>query len=72
MDIFIPVTTEIEKKEIDFSKYVFVPVNQLHSNFIVLSLEPASMLGLKQISDFKYLLEANKEYSILKVVSLKK
>jgi len=72
MDIFIPVTSEIGKKKIDLGKFVFVPVNQLYSNFIVLSLEPASMLGLKQIPDFKYLLEEGKEYPILKVVSLKK
>ena len=72
MDIFIPVTIEKENKEIDFTRYLFVPVNQLYSNFIVLSLEPASMLGLKQIPDFKYLLEAGKEYPILKVVSSKK
>jgi hypothetical protein len=49
------------------SNYYFIPINQLSSNLIALALEPQSMLGLINYNEYKYLLKAKSDYSILKV-----
>jgi len=46
--------------------YYFVPINQLHSNLLVLALEPQSMIGLVTYKEYKYLLKGN-SYPILRV-----
>ena len=46
--------------------YYFVPINQLHSNLLVLALEPRSMIGLVTYKEYKYLLKGN-SYPVLRV-----
>ena len=47
--------------------YIFVPVKQLHSNFLVTVFEPQSMLGLAQREGFEYLLQENQMFPILRI-----
>ncbi|MFP4557626.1 MAG: M14 family metallopeptidase [Bacteroidales bacterium] len=47
--------------------YYVVPTNQLHSNFLVMSFEPQSMLGLPQRSGFEYLLKDNSIFPIYRL-----
>ncbi|MBK7338076.1 MAG: hypothetical protein IPJ00_18790 [Saprospirales bacterium] len=48
--------------------YIFIPTNQLKGNLLVLALEPKSMLGLVTYKQFAHLLEAGKEFPVLRVV----
>ncbi len=75
-EISMSVDEEIENRfpavakvrvEANLSDYVIVPVNQIKSNFLVLSFEPQSMIGLAQYEKFSYLLEAGKSFPILRV-----
>lgn len=54
-------------KNIDESKYYFIPINQLKNNMIVIALEPKSMLGLITYKKFEYLLKKGENYPILRV-----
>jgi hypothetical protein len=47
--------------------YLFIPIAQLHSNFLVSLFEPQSMLGLAQREGFEYLLKENKVFPVLRV-----
>ncbi len=47
--------------------YYYLPIDQLHSNKMALALEPQSMLGLVNYSEFNYLLEKQKIYPVLRV-----
>jgi hypothetical protein len=49
--------------------YYFVPINQLHSNLLVLALEPQSQVGLADADSFKYLLRG-RHYPVLRLESL--
>ncbi len=48
------------------SEYVYVPLNQLKRNLIVLTFEPQSMVGIIQYPHFKYLTE-KKFFSVIRV-----
>ncbi len=56
------------KRPIDISirheQYIFIPVKQLHSNFLVLALEPLSDIGLVQEPDFDYLLKEQEWFPV--------
>ena len=68
--IFNPIVKINEISEsIDFSKYYFIPVNQIKNNMIVIALEPKSMLGLVTYKKFEHLLKAGENYPILRVVN---
>ncbi|MFH1198040.1 MAG: M14 family zinc carboxypeptidase [bacterium] len=54
--------------EINPFDFYFIPMNQLHNNFIVQALEPQSEIGLATYKDFEYLVRKNKSYPILKVI----
>jgi hypothetical protein len=72
-EINVPVLTQRELTNIDLKKYLFVSTKQLYSNFLVQCLEPASMFGLAQLNKyFKYLLQPEKDFSVLRVVSTSK
>ena len=61
---------KVEKKlvnKINPEDYYFVPTKQLHSNMLVIGLEPQSTLGLVQYANYKYLLEEGKSYPVLRV-----
>ncbi len=59
------------KRRVDLShaheQYVYLPSGQLHSNFLVLSLEPLSDIGLVQENSFEYLLSGDDWYPIYRV-----
>lgn len=65
----------VEVKEVSANildeEYFYIPVNQLKNNMIVIALEPKSMLGLVTYKQFSYLIEAGKNYPILRVVNNK-
>ena len=47
--------------------YLLVPVEQLHSHFLVLTLEPQSQIGLVQYRLFEHLLKENNLFPVLRV-----
>ena len=53
--------------EISEKDYVFIPINQLANNMLVIALEPKSMLGIMQYKEYRYLLDS-KIYPILRVI----
>jgi Zinc carboxypeptidase len=58
-----------EATEIEESKYYFVPINQLHSNMLVLGLEPQSMLGIIVYDEYKNWIQEGKYYPVLKIIT---
>ncbi len=60
--------TEITNN-INSSGYIFIPVNQLRNNMIVIALEPKSELGLVTYKQFEHLLKKGVNYPILRVVN---
>ena len=59
------------KRQVDLSdiheQFIYLPVRQLHSNFLVLALEPMSDIGLVQESSFEYLLKEKEWYPIYRI-----
>lgn len=53
--------------QINQSDYIFIPVNQLRNNMIVIALEPKSQLGLAAYKQFGDLLKSGTNYPILRV-----
>jgi len=49
--------------------YIFIPVNQLRNNMIVIALEPKSELGLVTYKQFEHLLKKGETFPILRVVN---
>ncbi|MDT3695909.1 MAG: M14 family zinc carboxypeptidase [Ignavibacterium sp.] len=54
--------------QINPTDYIFIPVNQLRNNMIVIALEPKSQLGLAAYKQFEDLLKSGANYPILRVV----
>jgi hypothetical protein len=54
--------------DIKVSDYLYVPTAQLKGNFLVIALEPKSMLGLATYRQFSYLLKKGEYYPVLRVV----
>ncbi len=69
-DTIINPIVEVKKLKIDLSEsdYIFIPVNQLRNNMIVIALEPKSELGLVTYKQFKHLLKKGENFPILRVV----
>ncbi len=70
-DIIVNSTVEVKTinnnlNEID---YIFIPVNQLRNNMIVIALEPKSELGLVTYKQFEHLLKKGEKFPILRVVN---
>lgn len=59
--------TEIVTGKINPDEYVFVPVNQLKNNLIVIALEPKSTLGLVTYAQFAHLLKKGEAFPVLRV-----
>jgi len=49
--------------------FIFIPVNQLRNNMIVIALEPKSELGLVTYKQFEHLLKKGENFSILRVAN---
>ncbi len=47
--------------------FYFIPVNQLHANFLVSVFEPESMLGLAQRPGYKDIIQEGEVYPVLRV-----
>lgn len=69
-DTIINPIVEVKKLKIDLSEsdYIFIPVNQLRNNMIVIALEPKSELGLVTYKQFEHLLKKGENFPILRVV----
>jgi len=69
-DIIVNPTVRVHNVEpgINVSDYIFIPSAQLKGNFLVIALEPKSMLGLVTYRQFSYLLKKGEEYPVLRVI----
>lgn len=56
------------KNDLCADDYIFIPVNQLRNNMIVIALEPKSELGLVTYQQFEHLLKKGETFPILRVV----
>lgn len=63
-----PVVESSDVSVPDASSYVFVPVNQLKSNLLILALEPKSMLGLATYKPFEHLLSQVEPFPVLRLI----
>lgn len=54
---------------INLDNYYYLPVNQLKNNFIVIALEPKSILGLVTYKQFEHLLKSGHKYPVLRIVN---
>ncbi len=70
-DIIVNPTVEVKKisNNLNESNYIFIPVNQLRNNMIVIALEPKSELGLVTYKQFEHLLKKGEIFPILRVVN---
>ena len=55
--------------EITASGYLYIPTNQLKGNFIVLALEPKSMLGLVTYKQYTHLLKSREPFPVLRLMT---
>jgi len=70
-DIIVNPTVEVDqiKNDVCEADYIFIPVNQLRNNMIVIALEPKSELGLVTYKQFEDLLKKGEIFPILRVVN---
>jgi len=64
--VYNPETSILEVKKISGS-YVFVSLNQLKSNLLVIAFEPKSTLNLANYKEYEYLIKSDKKYRILRL-----
>jgi hypothetical protein len=69
-DIIVNPAVEVKiiKNDLCESDFIFIPVNQLRNNMIVIALEPKSELGLVTYKQFEHLLKKGENFPILRVV----
>ena len=70
-DIIVNPTVEVDpiKNDLNEEDYIFIPVNQLRNNTIVIALEPKSELGLVTYKQFEHLLKKGEIFPILRLVN---
>ncbi|MBK7500298.1 MAG: hypothetical protein IPI19_14735 [Ignavibacteriales bacterium] len=70
-DIIVNPTVEVDpiKNDLVEADYIFIPVNQLRNNMIVIALEPKSELGLVTYKQFEHLLKKGEIFPILRLVN---
>jgi hypothetical protein len=70
-DIIVNPTVEakIIKNDLCESDFIFIPVNQLRNNMIVIALEPKSELALVTYQQFEHLLKKGEIFPILRVMN---
>jgi len=70
-DIIVNPKVEVKVVQNNTSEYdyIFIPVNQLRNNMIVIALEPKSMLGLVTYKQFEHLLKKGEIFPILRLVN---
>ena len=69
-DIIVNPIVEVNEVENNFcgDDYIFIPVNQLKNNLIVIALEPKSELGLVTYKQFEHLLKKGEKFPVLRVI----
>ena len=69
-DIIVNPTVEVKSisNNLNENDFIFIPVNQLRNNLIVIALEPKSELGLVTYKQFEHLLKKGENFPILRVV----
>lgn len=67
LEILIPEIEKTEKTGICFGDYLFIPLNQLKSNAIMLILEPESMMNILQYENHSSWLKKDSVYPVLRV-----
>ncbi len=69
-DIIVNPTVEVKtiKNDLCEADYIFIPINQLRNNMIVIALEPKSELGLVTYKQFEHLLKKGEIFPILRLV----
>jgi hypothetical protein len=69
-DIIANPTVELYpiKNDLCETDYIFIPVNQLRNNMIVIALEPKSELGLVTYKQFEHLLKKGENFPVLRLV----
>ena len=69
-DIIVNPTVEVKSisNNLNENDFIFIPVNQLRNNMIVISLEPKSELGLVTYKQFEHLLNKGENFPILRLV----
>lgn len=69
-DIIVNPTVEVKSisNNLNENDFIFIPVNQLRNNLIVIALEPKSELGLVTYKQFEHLLNKGENFPILRVV----
>ena len=69
-DIIVNPNVEADpiKNDLVEADYIFIPVNQLRNNMIVIALEPKSELGLVTYKQFEHLLKKGEIFPILRLV----
>ncbi|MDP3830899.1 MAG: M14 family zinc carboxypeptidase [Ignavibacteriaceae bacterium] len=69
-DIIVNPLVELKMvNDINVGDYVFIPLNQIKNNVIVIALEPKSILGLVTYKKFEHLLKVNEVFPILRVIA---
>jgi hypothetical protein len=70
-DIIVNPTVEVDaiKNDLCETDYIFIPVNQLRNNMIVIALEPKSELALFTYKQFEHLLKKGEIFPILRLVN---
>ena len=68
-DIIVNPTVEVKSisNNLNENDYIFIPVNQLRNNMIVIALEPKSELGLVTYKQFEHLLKKGEIFPILRL-----
>lgn len=63
------VLPEIVETEVEFNPehYIYVPLNQISGNKLVIMLEPQSLFGLINTSSFNHLLKEGGQYPVLRI-----
>jgi hypothetical protein len=68
LENFFPQAEKVRVENSAYERdYIYVPIAQLHSHFLIQTLEPQSQIGLAQNSIFQYLLKENTTFPVLKV-----
>jgi len=62
-----PHVTKTKINGLNTEEYYFIPINQLHSNMLVLGLEPQSMLGVAVYNEYTDWITAGKDYPVIRI-----
>ncbi len=67
LDNIFPKVEKYKITKVTKDEFYFIPINQIHSNMLVISLEPQSQYGLFQYEEFRNILLDGNKYKILRI-----